>query len=1049
MKLFAANLAVLFLNASLVAGYGNAVPILKELPARPTLDGDIRTEEWKAAHYLGKFGDGTAPATEAWLGYHDDKVFVAVRCEEPTPQAIKRQVIADEKDAPVWNDDSVDFYLDPGNTGKSVYRILCNTEGTVYDSVGDAEKSSAAWDSGVITKVKLLADAWQVEMEIPMPALRHPFTKGQVIAVNVGRWRYASGKRQFTALSGPKVWPFGQFARLLVEGKATHGVLDITSIHSGPFFRGTPGQWVFEVENRGQPAELEIAFPKAPQEKPRRHQVATGTQNITLDVSGQETDAKSHCRISLNGTVLYDSVWQPADLDRSVAVPKITNPLFEPLAEPLPNGLSREGHLIWPHTLKGPPDPTVFALRAGMPYSREEVIANTIKENGIFVGYLRDLERDLAQTIRSHRGKAVLWPARAPAFKPGGAPVSSDKKHRWLFHPLVEQEFLADLDRIIAFAKENEAVWGIFAGDELWTVALRSLGHFVEQGESVYPWLKEVDEEIKSRFGYGKFGLPKSANDTNPYRWIATYRWVCDKLISVQQKVRDRVQKECPRLKIVSWDNQDGHFPFHLSQWKPLFDVVTGQLYPTRNPNRDSCGFGTRLMKDLTRIEEVWPLPHFEHYSANFTPEQTLDLLSQAFQGGATGLHLYLSDTRGRRRGHGAYPSDEIGAPDRWNVVRSILKHLPMRAKQLPADTALFYSNPSYQAQGGHRPKTFEIEWLYNILGPKLRGAIEFIDDFQAIAEKDQLSRFKSIYVAHAPIVDDGEFDALIGYARNGGTLVLCDPHAFRNRTDSTARDLAELNESLKRGTPLPAPKGRTVTRAPFGKGQLIVFDQNPLSLPTVIGDAEWIAFFGTLQAAQQAVQDNPVWRFRFPMPEEPTPIRPGGVCLTGNYVEWRQSEPQRVANATTGGVYRLSNAVGNEPAETDIPFAEGRLTDRLKAIQLPNNEADINRFALKWKSRQPLQITYRFDQAASPTMLRLFHQGALPAGECEVSTDGQTWQSVANWQETGASKAVTLLEVPLQKAPAGRYLRVSFQPAGKPVVLAETEIWGSSPSTP
>ncbi|HWL53634.1 MAG TPA: sugar-binding protein [Chthoniobacteraceae bacterium] len=1032
-------------------------PVLNRVEAVPKIDGRIEPGEWKEAYELGRLHDDgkESPRAAAWMAFDDEHLYVAFRCEEPKPEAIRQRVLADEKDGAVWEDDHVEVALDPGNTGAAVFRLLANTEGTLYDAEGLPGEWYAAWESGARVEARKGETAWEVEMAIPMQSLRHRFSSGEEIALQLSRTRFASGERQVTSLSGSKPWPFEKFTRLLVEGPVRHGALSLQSPERGPFHPHRAGQWVFEVANRGEKeATLRFEFEGSGEQKEMKIDAHT-SERVAIAMKAKAVSGMTQCRVSIDGEALFASRWKMAPV-RTVegSTLPIRNPLYEELLEPFPEGLSAEGFLLWKHDLLGWLDPTLFALRSGIAYSHEEIFAQYGRERAIVILYRKEITPEFLALARKHGVRLVIWPSMSPAFQEQGARKShgiekKGKRIRWIFDPKAEEEYLADLDRIITLAREYpEVVWGVYAGDETWSVALQAIEYFSQKGKEVYPWVAEVDEEIRTRTGFGKYGLPNGGEDDR-LRWIATYRWMAARLIGLQKQARARLDASGTGLKLVSWDNMDGAFPAHLGEWGELFDVVTAQLYPARNADRERFGFGTMWLKDLTGAKEVWPLPHVEHYAANFTPEQTLDLLSHTFQGGATGLHLYLNDTIRRRAGSASFPSDRFGAPERQQVVTSVterLKH-PFRLKRAPADTAIFFSNPSYQAQGGRRPSSFEVEWIYQILGPRLQGAIRFVDEWQFAHRSDALAGLKVVYVPYAPVADDVEFEALAQFAENGGTLVLCDPHAFETRSDGSRRDLSAFYGDPALAQPFSKEDGKLRSIAK-GKGRIIRFGQQPL-VASVIADQEAIATFTRLQESAGALLGEKGWRFRFPMPKEKALPHPAGVCLSGNAICWRQSRPEPFAASQVKGSYCLSRPVSGEPAGKPIPFGEGKLTDRLAAALLPNDVSDVERFALKWKGDEPLEVTYRFERPVQVETLRLFYQGALPPGRCEFSADGSSWEEAERWEEGSPGSPEAVLAKTLKAASPSpvTYVRLRFEKretgnAGD-FILAETDLWG------
>jgi len=201
------------------------------------------------------------------------------------------------------------------------------------------------------------------------------------------------------------------------------------------------------------------------------------------------------------------------------------------------------------------------------------------------------------------------------------------------------------------------------------------------------------------------------------------------------------------------------------------------------------------------------------------------------------------------------------------------------------------------------------------------------------------------------------------------------------------------------------------------------------------------------LQQRAGATMGHDVWRFRLPKTPPLQPSHPKGICLTGNYFEWRSSEPVPMANAAAGGSYRLSGVSGNgaEQEGQEIPFKEGRLTDRLKGAQAAN-DAKTSDYLLECKAEKPWRIDWRLERPATTHTIRLFYSGKLPPGTCEVSVDGKQWRKCGEWQGGATSYPgdVDVQAIELKPAVRAAHYRLNFQPAGpSKLLLAEVDFWG------
>ncbi len=1064
------------------------LPRVPVLEAGPKVDGVIDRSEWSGTLELAPFGQ-EATSTQAWISVAEGKIWMAIRCREPSPGQMKIRTIADEKKGAVWNDDSVELFLDVTNTGESIFHLVCNPEGTFYDSeIIHLQHTPAAWDSRAVVRSRVYADRWEVEAEIPMEGMGHRLERGEVIALNIGRNRHVRpGEPERSSLVGGKRFLEPErFARLLTGGPVDAEGVSFISTRRGPFYKGVPGVWEFTVPGAQVRLDKLLTFPNARQQP----EISRKGNVYTVSFPAEESKRYTQCRVRLKKETLYESTYRLRNSRFSpqrVAVTK--EPVFEPLLEPRPEGLSRHGVIVWPHEIDRL-ERQRMAVRTGEPYHPDDPYRQYAADGAILIFQTRTLRKKPAvlEKTREYNIPVMIWLTPRGAVAKGVPVVGMGKGNYpgWQLDPRSVEAYLEDAREAIALSREFPNIRWLHSGDETWESMHRRLLHFLDHREG-YPEFAAADREVREKYGFGKYGFPESSRDANPFRWIATSRWEIASMLAVEKRVKELISTEAPQLKFVSWDSMDGHHPYGLRRWGEVFDVITGQLYPSRDASREDFAFHTQLYADLSGAKEIWPVPHVESYAARFTPEETEELLSQTFRGGATGLHLYLADTLGERAGKANPVVDRIGSPERWNVISSITRRLreaPFRVRQPVADTAIFYSNTSYQGQDGHAVKrrhTGEVEWAYNLLGPGLRSALRFVDDLLCQEAPGELGRYKVIYIPYAPIADDAEVAALQSYVEAGGRLVVCDPLAFRHRSDGTARVEGALLPPLAASEPLLRDAGqwsagesvlapispayplvpgedaallRHADGAPaaiersLGKGSVLFFGGNPL-LPGIASNEEWLAFFKGLQQKAGAELEQAVWRFRFPRTPPLAPAEyPGRRCLTGNAVEWSMSVPRLVAGAAVLGSYRLSRPDDRhaEAAGVEIPFSQGRLTDRFKGARAAT-QSEPGRYVLSWSMAEPLEIDYRFEAPVQLDAARLLFSGALPPGGCEVSADGKEWHEIGRWggRVAAAPEAVEAHLLKLGEPRTVRHLRFRFDSAvqAAPFTFVETDLWG------
>jgi hypothetical protein len=114
-----------------------------------------------------------------------------------------------------------------------------------------------------------------------------------------------------------------------------------------------------------------------------------------------------------------------------------------------------------------------------------------------------------------------------------------------------------------------------------------------------------------------------------------------------------------------------------------------------------------------------------------------------------------------------------ISGPDRELLFRSVAAVTP-NLKYPVADCAFFSSQDTAWSSFWRRP-TKEVA-AFTLLGPGAGLWFDVINE--TVAEKDDLSKYKAIFVSDACYERDAAIEALEKYVSNGGKLVL-DSQAF------------------------------------------------------------------------------------------------------------------------------------------------------------------------------------------------------------------------------------------------------------------------------
>jgi hypothetical protein len=759
----------------------------------------------------------------------------------------------------------------------------------------------------------------------------------------------------------------------------------------------------------------------------------------------------------------------------------VPDPLFTELLGAEEYGLSKQGLITWSHYIGGYyMSPT--SLEYAFHFSTEENIAlyasrhwNCLFDPGNFT--------KMSPLLRKYNTKGFWYPLTPTLIK------TSDGKSFYL--PCDPACRKASIDSIKEYLPNlADLTWGVYTADELEYSTLSSTCQLFWNYKKDYPAIMAIDAEIKSKYGSGKYGIPLSDADTNPYRWRALNAWIAEQLVSFQSEVYDTVKSIAPNVLVVSNDpNANIAYPQDRTRWK--CDILTNQTYAAQTTDRCRAGWLVKMLVDLSNQKEIWPCMHVENYPTCFTSEEVIEELSQAIRNGATGWHFYPCDVRGNRAGRSFF-ADEPGAKERWSTIAAVTE--TARAMKRPIypkpDFAVVVSTDTYASQPGIMTQTNECEYAYTQLGATPRGWFKFVDDLGISRRQVNLSPYKAVFVPLGKYERLDAAQALVNYARNSGNLISGDPEIFSNSID--ANDISSLRTEcfgavlgarrtasyakygstrlpvytkafdikILNGTNVLAtyPDGKpAIVSRSYGKGKSIYFAFNPFS-PQAISDPSWCTFFKNLEKSLGIKLDQKIWRFQFPMSLAQEMSEPAGRCLTNNYGFWRYNQPLTDRNFDTGGSYTLS-VNGDLTADngTKNSFASGKLTDRLRAWKNGNVIAvdtpavgTVDDYIVKYGSTKPVSITFDFLKPYSLTSAKLFYAGDLPGVEVYASDDNVRWSKVGSASGKAAQEGETLDITASGNWGKHRFLRLDIRErtSGKELTLSEVEVWAENVET-
>ena len=170
----------------------------------PLIDGVIEASEWGEAvrgenfiQYEPNHGEPAELQTVVFVLYDDEHLYVAFEAHDPEP--LMGQMT--QRDAQLWNDDSVQIYLDSFHDGRSGYFFMTNVLGTQLDGrvADDGISSDNTWDAPWESATRQTDDGYTVEVSIPLSAIKYTAGENTTWGINFARSRRRTLERSYWA----------------------------------------------------------------------------------------------------------------------------------------------------------------------------------------------------------------------------------------------------------------------------------------------------------------------------------------------------------------------------------------------------------------------------------------------------------------------------------------------------------------------------------------------------------------------------------------------------------------------------------------------------------------------------------------------------------------------------------------------------------------------------------------------------------------------------------------------------------------------------------
>ena len=160
----------------------------------PKIDGKLDEALWKQSATVDDLMypdlSGTAePKTQIWFAYDDKNLYLTCRCDEEDMKNLVAKVHS--RDGDVWNDDSIEFFLDTNLDHTTYYQFDVNSLGTVYDGTGIGQRN---FNANVQVATSCDDNGWTVELAIPWKDMNvQPLAAGTKMGYEIARVRPRNG----------------------------------------------------------------------------------------------------------------------------------------------------------------------------------------------------------------------------------------------------------------------------------------------------------------------------------------------------------------------------------------------------------------------------------------------------------------------------------------------------------------------------------------------------------------------------------------------------------------------------------------------------------------------------------------------------------------------------------------------------------------------------------------------------------------------------------------------------------------------------------------
>jgi hypothetical protein len=220
----------------------------------PVIDGTLDDTCWQEAGRVDSLTPharvpGTDVPTVIRLCADPDALYIAFECWEPDTADLHAN--ASERDGRLWEDDSVEIFLDTNRDLHTYYQIIINSRGVIFDQdTGAPGLPGPGWDGPVTAAARVLPDRWTAELKLAFNGLRLADAEGGTWGANFARTSLRGGRSLY--VWAPVRKNFGEpalFGRLILPFDPGANVVGGRPLAGDTAYCGA-GTLPFEVVNR-------------------------------------------------------------------------------------------------------------------------------------------------------------------------------------------------------------------------------------------------------------------------------------------------------------------------------------------------------------------------------------------------------------------------------------------------------------------------------------------------------------------------------------------------------------------------------------------------------------------------------------------------------------------------------------------------------------------------------------------------------------------------------------------------------------------------------